>query len=189
MLSSAQGGNYTLRKLLPGDGAKLGDLFLSLSSATLARFGPHPMTRQHSAFLCSRSVSDGSTERFVLEAHDAQLVGYFIFENSPCDNEKARYRGYGIDIGHGLHLRFAPLIADQFQGLGLAPLVMPHLIQRARSRAALSIVLMGGTQKTNVHAVHFYRNMGFVPAGQFSTEIENYDMYLPLNNDQRLDPS
>ena len=57
---------------------------------------------------------------------------------------------------------------------------MPHVIKMAQTSKISSIVLMGGTQKSNRQAVRFYQKNGFIELGEFQTDVANIDMYLPI---------
>lgn len=109
------------------------------------------------------------------------LGGYFILEPRPASEEIERFAKVDIDIARGKHLRFAPSIADRYQNSGFASKVMVEVIEMAKNAGAHSIVLMGGTQSTNTLAVAFYKKFGFRHVTSYWTDIENYDMYLPLS--------
>jgi diamine N-acetyltransferase len=176
-----QGNPVILRLLLPGDGELLGRYFEGLSAETRRRFGPHPLTAGEAQNLCAR-INRFDALRFVALVPGASpaIIAYFILMLGVTEHETERYAAYDIKLDGNLDCTFAPSVADDYQGQGLASLLMPALIDTARRMGKRSLVLMGGTQATNERAVHFYQKFGFEHVGDFQTDIENRDMILYL---------
>lgn len=166
-----------LRALTAADAQALADYFDCLSPESRGRFQPHPLTREAARAICADPAP--SAIRTVLESR-GRIVGYFIMERALSVHEADRYRPFGIVLEPGQDLLFAPSVADAYQGLGLASLAMPHLLDLARRAGARSLVLMGGTQETNPRAIAFYEKHGFQPFGGYRTEVYNRDMRLIL---------
>ncbi len=180
-LLARNGAAFQLRQLGQDDVLPLAEYFASLSRETRCRFGPHPLTAEYAQQLVS--LPQDSAVRFVLQDNHhirVRLAGYFILEQSMSPHEQERYLARGIELKPGADLIFAPSVGDDYQGQGLASLVMPELIQFAREQGARSLVLMGGTQATNQPAIGFYEKFGFEYHGGFQTEVYNHDMRLLL---------
>jgi len=177
IITGRDGHEYLLRKLEMNDKALLSEYFTALSAETKSRFGPHPLTDEFAANLCSKTGD--SADRFVIvPKNEAKIVGYFIVEFELSPHEKGRYLSQGIMLEQGLDVLFAPSVADDYQNCGLASQVMPAIILHARQKGARSLVLMGGTQATNSRAIAFYEKFGFLKFGGYQTEVFNHDMRL-----------
>ncbi len=170
-------GSYTLRSLQPFDASPLARYFDGLSDATRRRFKPHPLDHQTAASLCERSLA-GELRYVVIWGK--QIIGYFVLDSHSSQHEAARFLSHGIALQDGVDFLFAPSIADAWQGRGVASLSMPALLQFARVAGARSLVLMGGTQATNVAAIAFYEKLGFQRYGGYYTDMFNHDMRLCL---------
>lgn len=169
--------HLVLRPLSRHDAAALSSYFDALSPASKRRFQPHPLTPEMAEALCAADAA--ATRRFVIEA-GGRLIAYFILEPDMAVHEAARYEPFGISLKSGQDFLFAPSVADEHQGQGIASLAMPHLISEARRHGARSLVLMGGTQATNARAIAFYEKFGFRRFGGYQTEVFNHDMRLVI---------
>lgn len=168
---------FILRTLSAQDSPALAEYFERLSDESRKRFQPHPLTREHAAYLTA--LAHDTATRFVLFSGD-RIIGYFILESEMSVHEAARYAAHGIELTSEHDILFAPSILDEYQNHGLASLVMPKLLDWARERHAKSLVLMGGTQETNRRAIAFYEKFGFQKHGGYHTEMFNHDMRLVL---------
>ncbi|MBN2181790.1 MAG: GNAT family N-acetyltransferase [Sedimentisphaerales bacterium] len=164
------------------DGLALGYFFGLLSDETKSRFAPHPLTPEYAKRLCINESGD-TAERFVLEC-DRKIIGYFILEYVMSVHEANRYRQFGVNLKSNQDILFAPCILDEYQNKGLASQVMMILIQHAKEKRMRSIVLMGGTQETNIIAKKLYEKYGFKKYGGYQTDIYNIDMRLELHQSQ-----
>jgi GNAT superfamily N-acetyltransferase len=172
---------YTLRPITVRDSNALGEYFVRLSDETKRRFQPHPLTNEQAAQLCAEqgATPDETALRLILLS-DETVIGYFILESTMSVHEASRYAAHGIELVSQKDVLFAPSILDEYQNLGLASLVMPHLLSFVKANNARSLVLMGGTQSTNPRAIAFYEKFGFEKFGGYETEIFNHDMRLIL---------
>jgi diamine N-acetyltransferase len=168
---------YALRLLRFTDTHRLQAYFDGLSATTRSRFQPHAMNRETVSTLCGAVSSN--IMRFVVLLN-ADIIGYFVLDPNMSEHEAARYRVQGIELSSGIDFLFAPSIADAWQGRKVASHAMPALIEFAKAAGARSLVLMGGTQATNVAAVAFYRKFGFTSHGGYHTGVFNHDMRLCL---------
>ncbi len=93
------------------------------------------------------------------------------------EHEKRRYAQQGIELAPYKDLLFAPCIKDSYQNQGIASQAMEQIINMYRTRVR-SLVLMGGTQATNLLGIAFYQKFGFIAHGGYQTELFNIDMRL-----------
>lgn len=171
------------RELNNADAVKLGSFFELLSEETKSKFGPHPLTKENADLLCHHIGSD-NISRFII-SNALEIIGYFILDFNPFKNEASRYQKFGIELDSNFDPVFAPCIADRYQNQGVGSQAMIFILNYARSRKLRSIVLMGGTQESNMVARSFYKKFGFKEYSKFFTEhngLENIDMMLNLDS-------
>ncbi len=180
IITAKNGTEFQFRALSKTDVRLLGNYFESLSAESRSRFAPHPLTHEHAHYLCF--LENDSAKRYVvLPEQEDEIAGYFILDSRQSAHEVERYQAVGIDLSSGLHLLFAPSVADKYQNAGIASAAMPLLLQTAADLGADSVVLLGGTQSTNPTAIALYQKFGFQYVTSYWTDIENYDMYKRLN--------
>ena len=153
--------------------------FLSnLSEETHRRFAPHafdPTTIHELA-----AEKDPDCLRFVaLDHHTANVVAYMLFDRSSLKWEIRRAVSNGFNIDKDKSVRFAPVLANAWQGSGLAGLMFGLVRDRLQLAGFDTILLWGGVQASNTKAIRFYERIGFVQAGRFWHEgVESWDMVL-----------
>lgn len=172
------GNSLTFRQLEAADNSMLGQFFQGLSAETKSKYGPHPLTQEYADELC-QNLTPLNTTRMVAVIEQA-IVGYFIIDFREIDHEVKRYATFGITLTSPKDPFFAPCISDQYQNLGIASLVMPHIIDYVKQRGGKSLVLLGGTQETNTLGIRFYKKWGFQQCGSYFSHINNLDMRLVL---------
>jgi ribosomal protein S18 acetylase RimI-like enzyme len=172
------GNAYDMRKLQNSDALALGNYFENLSPETKSRFGPHPLNHKSAYDICHGEKD--TAHRFIVLTSSGTIVAYLILEFGMIDHEKQRYMNYGIQLEEGKDLFFAPSVLDAYQNKGLASAVLTELTAYARNAGAMSLVLLGGTQESNLLALGFYTKFGFQPLGGYQTEMFNIDMRLIL---------
>lgn len=171
--------NYTLRNLIPTDAQTLATFFTELDPITRQRFGPHPLTPEFAAELCTRT-HDTAYRLVIVETDKNRIVGYMILEREVPWYEIERYRNAGISIEAHTDASFAPCIHPDVQNSGIASACMPQIIAFAQGEGLRNLVLLGGTQDTNKTALRFYEKFGFTRCGGYHTEVFNHDMMLRL---------
>ena len=180
-LIDTHGVGYVLRPLTAEDAAPLSAFFSGLSKATLGRFAPHPITYEHVESLCASRTSDSPNEYWIIVSRAGTIVGYCLLLQTRSSAELTRMREAGVDVGESRWLRFAPCLAEDYRGRGLAEALMAPLFQVARAEGVAGLVLMGGVQVDNAAALNFYQKHHFAPAGRFHWQKkDNIDMYLPM---------
>ena len=181
------GEEAVLRPLEASDAEALGDLFVSLSEATLALYAPHPFDRATAQELC-RNIRNAETTRMIAavgEGGAERIIAYFILVWSVMPGELRRYAELGIDLASREGCTLAPCVADAYQDQGVGSAVMAHVIPLARRLGFKSMILFGGTREENVRAIHFYEKHGFRKVGEFIEEsVNNYDMIMDLQAPQ-----
>jgi len=182
-LPSGEGG--VIRPLLATDGHRLGAYFAGLSSDTRRRFGPHPFDQATADRLCA-TLDVAETLRVVAVRPDlvgGEIVAYFIVMFSVTVHERARYAERGIALDAAADCTLAPSVADGYQSVGLGGQVLAYVLDLARQLTRRHVVLLGGTQATNVRAIHFYEKHGFRTIGSFEEPAgtDNFDMVLTLS--------
>ena len=172
---------FVFRELCTTDTILLGSFFNLLSESTRSRFGPHPLTSEQAAIICA-GIGKDNIKRFVVTG-SSEIIGYFILDFNPFENELERYKKYGVNIDSRVDPVFAPCIADNYQNQGIATKAMKFILEYAMEKKLKSIVLMGGTQQANMLAKSFYKKLGFEEYGEFYTahnDLNNIDMKLNL---------
>lgn len=173
---SEKDGKILLRLLGVNDSRVLGEFFRGLSHETRSRFAPHQLSMEYASALCHRLDQD-SADRFILISAE-ECVGYFILDPVIPIHEADRFRTFGISLESYRDCMFAPCMADNYQGRGLATKSMPFLLDHCLRKGYRSLALLGGTQESNLQALQFYRKFGFKKIGGYLTEVYNIDMQL-----------
>jgi diamine N-acetyltransferase len=109
-----------------------------------------------------------------------EMVAYFIIKRSFLEHDKERLEGYGIKLHPFQDFTLAPSVADNWQGKGVAGMMMQHILTDIRNRDAKRLFLWGGVQCDNAAAVKFYQKYGFISLGTFEYNGCNMDMMLEL---------
>ncbi|WP_143871068.1 GNAT family N-acetyltransferase [Catenovulum sediminis] len=174
---------YTFRVIESTDAPKLADYFTGLSEVTRKRFAPHPLTADYAYSLCQHlSAIPLKTLLMVIENQNEEIIGYFILDSKESVEEYQRYLNYQMDLTQSLDWYFAPCIAENYQNKGLSSACMQYIVKYAQAMHIENIILMGGTQKSNFQAIAFYEKNGFIKLGEFQTDVDNVDMYLPIQH-------
>ena len=165
------------------DAKPFGDYLLGLSSETGARFGPHRLTMEEADSICERLnyVDTLPLIGLVTKEESIKIIAYFILQLGVDSGEMNRYAAYGIRLDDKLDCVFAPSITDCYQNLGLGSLLIEPTMAIARAMGRKRMLLLGGTQASNHHAIHFYRKCGFRQVGEFEHKGQNIDMIADLN--------
>lgn len=78
-------------------------------------------------------------------------------------------------------MSFAPVIADAYQGRGVAGAAMQCVLAYLKQKDVRHVILLGGVQDSNAIAKTFYLQMGFSAVGGYwSRGMYNVDMMLHL---------
>ena len=180
-------GTLRLRLLNPADAESFGEFLDGLGPQSRNMFGPHPLNSDEAAGLCA-SMDDADVIRLVLETSGNRIIGYFIVFPAVNSGTIKRFADAGIPLSEETDCTFAPCLADDFQGMGIATLAMKYIIEIMQNLGFKRMVLSGGTQALNAKGRAFYAKVGFKTVKMFVTHsdtrgrIENYDMILDLSS-------
>jgi diamine N-acetyltransferase len=175
MIFKTQNGNHIfLRKLTPIDFQKLHEYLDKLSEATKKRFGPHPFDLNSIIEFYNYGLDTGYIG---YDVNREEIVAYSIIKNGVLDDDNNRYTNYNLPLNQQTDVTFAPSVADAWQSQGIGDAMFQYIHAEIKKTQAKRIILWAGVQATNEKAIGYYEKNGFVTVGQFSTSVENYDMY------------
>ncbi|GAB5380165.1 MAG: hypothetical protein Alis3KO_24740 [Aliiglaciecola sp.] len=175
--------SYSIRRLTNVDGLALADYFLQMSNQTKQYFGPHPLDADYAQKLClPDQIANDTDVRLVIvnQEEPSKIFGYFIVQVDVSENELCRYEEYGLPLAESKVVSYAPSMAEAMIGKGLGSQVFEIICKELIRLHYSTVVLMGGVQKRNTLAVHYYQKFGFKHVGSYYTEVENLDMILQL---------
>ena len=176
----ADGRSVVIKLLEPDVAGSLYTFLSQLSEETHRRFAPHAFDLSTIQSLANEAEPD--CLRFVaLDSASHNVVAYMLFDRSSLKWEIKRTatNGFTTDVDHAV--RFAPVLADDWQGSGLAALMLGLIRDRLFKAGINTILLWGGVQASNEKAIRFYQKRGFVFAGRFWHEgVESWDLLHAL---------
>lgn len=181
---NSKSGDFLLRPLVIDDAQALADYFLQMSEKTRQFFGPHPLDAPYAQKLCQPQVlAKDSDLRLIITRNrlPLEVLGYFIVQMPVSKNERDRYAGYGISLQPDHAVSYAPSMAESLIGQGIGSQVFDRIKQTLLEKGINQVLLMGGVQKRNILAVHYYQKFGFTHVGSYHTDVENLDMILHLS--------
>lgn len=177
-ISLSNGLELTVRPLLKNDQDMFGAFLSGLSPATNSLYQPHPLTVDAAREIC-QNLNYANQLPFVAVTNKGEIAAYFLFSFEYSELEAIRYKGYGIAIDFSKDCRFAPVVADAYQGKGLGGSVFKALLPIIRQLPLHSLLLSGGTWERNKRAIAFYEKNGFKLVGEFEENTKrNFDMML-----------
>jgi ribosomal protein S18 acetylase RimI-like enzyme len=154
-----------VRRLGALDVAALRRFLAGLSPATRAVFLPHADDDATLARYVERNR--GGTDRTYVLMADAEVVGYFFLWEF---DQPVPLLGLGL--------------ADAWQGQGLGPQMLAHLITDARNAGRVAVELT--TVPGNIRAFRLYQRAGFMHVGDVENVagdgriVREHRMFLPL---------
>lgn len=104
------------------------------------------------------------------------LVGYAILRLDIPTHDRERMAGYGFRPDSRIDASFAPSVAAESRGTGLADELWSRVLRDAFEHGRRRIFLWGGVKAENHRAIRFYERHGFIRIGVFYHEGENVDM-------------
>lgn len=169
-----------LRQLQASDAVALYNYFQNLSANTKLRFAPHPFDWDTVKEISSEKNAD--CLRFVaIHADNAQVVAYMILQPRLVVWDLDRYKRRGQLIKPESSASFAPSVANEWQGSGLAIMMSKYIEAIALDLGIRKFVLWGGVQASNEQAIRFYQKLNYQTMGNFYFEgKENMDMCKQL---------
>jgi ribosomal protein S18 acetylase RimI-like enzyme len=165
------------RRLQISDLDNLHNYLQDLSAETKRRFGPHRFDRQT---LNEFYESDSNIGFVAIELESQNIVAYSIIKVGFLAHDRDRLESYGLTLDNRTDATFAPSVADLWQGCGIGKHLFRFIIQDLEIFSTQRIILWGGVQLDNQHAIKYYKKIGFETIGQFYYNGENYDMIFRI---------
>ncbi|MBD2700550.1 GNAT family N-acetyltransferase [Spirosoma sp. BT702] len=172
----------TIRLLESSDSAKLTAYFGGLSEQTKSYFAPHSFIVETVEHICKTLNPEEVVRLVAVSSATGKIIAYFLLLSGATPSDTARFQALGMPIHTATDYSIAPSIADDYQSRGLGNHLMKKSLAIARTMGKQRIILWGGIQDRNQRAMHYYQKYGFINAGQFTNDVLNYDMYLPLGD-------
>lgn len=161
-----------IKRLTSEDFESLSQYLVELSDETKGRFGPHG----YDLASLQDHYADQHSLGFLLMDQAGLILGYSAVYQGFLEHDRERLSAYGLKLSHHTDATFAPSIADPFQGKGLGKKMFHEIVRQLRLTGISRLILWGGVQLANPHAVNYYRKLGFSTIGQFEYHGWNFDM-------------
>lgn len=171
-----------IRRLQKTDLNNLYSYLHNLSDETKRRFGPHSFDR-HS--LTEFYESDCNLGFVAIAAETNEILAYSIIKIGFLEHDKYRLESYGLNLNNETDATFAPSVADLWQGFGIGKHLFDFILSNLENHKIQRIILWGGVQLDNHHAINYYKKIGFETLGQFTYNGENYDMIFRIHQIKR----
>jgi diamine N-acetyltransferase len=165
-----------LRRLGDGDYHRLSEYLSELSPESKGRFGPHAFDEASIRVLYGQP--DLYTGYIAQSFENEAIVAYSIIKTGYLEHDRFRLESYGLRLDPQTDVTFAPSVADAWQGCGLGAAMFRLILSDLKMRSVRRVILWGGVQAGNTHAMHYYQHLGFVNLGAFEYHGLNYDMAL-----------
>ena len=151
-----------------------------LSPLSRSRFAPHSFDWDFIKEI--RLENDHPLKRFVaVPADQSNIVAYILLLPGLEPGDLSRYKRRGQHIKPETSASFAPSVAEDWQGSGLAISLSNYVETVAFDLGIRELVLWGGVQATNHRAIHFYEKIGYQRKGNFYFNgMDNIDMSKTL---------
>lgn len=151
----------------------------ALSAETVKRFSPHAFDLGSVEKLYKPGT--GYMGYIALDNASRKIIAYAIVKTGYLEHDAARLNAYGQCLSMATDCTFAPSVADEWQGMGVADELFEFIYTHVKEKGFRRIILWGGVQAANEPALKFYFKKKFKVLGQFSYHGENYDMALEIN--------
>lgn len=168
-----------IRKVAEEDAGILFHFLRNLSPETLSTFAPHAFDETTIRQLCDSTHAD-DTYRYLAVNQGDRCIAYALLKTGIIWHDADRLTQYGLNLAEHFYGTFAPCVAEDYQGSGLASAIFTHVEEEARRGQMNRLILWGGVQKNNTRAVRFYEKSGFRIVGEFEYHGQNLDMVKEL---------
>lgn len=170
-----------LRKVRPEDVHPLAEYLSLLGPVTRIRFGPHGFDPDDlSSVYGPPSLYTGY---IALEKQTQRIIAYAVVKKGFLAHDTHRLQSYGLILSEETDATFAPSVADDWQGRGLGVALFNYIKSDLSQQSIRRIILWGGVQASNAHAVGYYQKLGFTTLGAFEYQGSNFDMMLTITPD------
>jgi len=168
------GQEVVIRSLENGDAHALHHYLQNLSELSKRRFGPHPFDESTVHSICDNLASDNCI-RLTCFAGE-RCIAYALLLPGILPPDAQRYLTYGFEVSKYKYATYAPSVAEDYHGQGIAQLMFDKLQEKAIGLGADYMVLWGGVQQGNPRAKRFYEKNGFIKIGSFDLNGGDDDM-------------
>jgi GNAT superfamily N-acetyltransferase len=172
-----------LRKVRPEDVHPLAEYLSLLGPVTRSRFGPHGFDTAN--LLSLYEPPSLYTGYVALERQTQRVIAYAVVKKGFLAHDAQRLQSYGLVLNEETDATYAPSVADDWQGRGLGTALFDYIKSDLSHQSIRRIILWGGVQASNVHAIGYYQKLGFTTLGAFEYQGSNFDMILPIAPDTR----
>ena len=176
-----------IRLLRRDDGTVFGRYLVALAQQAREQLPPHRFDQDAAEAICADAGDPHVLRTLAVVRDDAgqRVVGYFILRLGVSGPERARFANYRLVLDERTDCKLATSVAEDYRHQGVGKSMMEHALELARRVGRKRVLLAGGIQASNVHAIHFYTRFGFRVVGQFTTvrgeaQVDNFDMILDL---------
>ncbi|HRG23059.1 MAG TPA: GNAT family N-acetyltransferase [Chitinophagaceae bacterium] len=170
--------NILYKEISPVDFSPLFAYLNSFSERTKLRFGPHDFSLHG----IHEFYADRKNTGYILRnMEDHHIIAYGVVRQGYVGGDFERYLSYGTGPDSYYDCTLAPSVADAWQRKGIGDLLMHFILNEVHRKQFRRIVLWGGVQSTNTHAVNFYEKHHFRKIADFTHNGNNHDMiyWLP----------
>lgn len=168
-----------IRKVAEEDAGILFHFLRNLSPETLSAFAPHAFDETTIRQL-GENPHASDTRRYLAVNQGGRCIAYALLKTGIIWHDADRLTQYGLNLAEHFYGTFAPCVAEDYQGSGLAQALLKHIEEEARGQKMNRLVLWGGVQKNNTRAVRFYEKSGFSMVGEFEYHGQHLDMVKVL---------
>lgn len=170
----------TFRVINRGDADALRLYYDNLPIEDRSWFKPHSFEIEKIRLMINE-VGD-SLNPYIAIDEGARIIAYFFVFKGITENDQRRIERAGICLADMKIYSFAPSVARDFKGTGLADRLFFEIELQLIKTGIDCLVLQGGVNATNVRAISYYKKIGFVSAGEFERgEESNFAMYKMLS--------
>jgi ribosomal protein S18 acetylase RimI-like enzyme len=155
----------------------------SFDEQTARFFAPHPSDLKSIQTFYQDPLHRGWC---AVDDISGSLVGYAILRLDIPTHDRERMAGYGFRPDSRIDASFAPSVAAESRGTGLADELWSQVLRDALDHGRRRIFLWGGVKAENQRAIRFYERIGFIRIGIFFHEGDNLDMVYLSRVDEHI---
>ena len=160
------------------DAGALQDFFAELASQASRSWPAHPTVPAHARHLCTCDDTVASCEIACL---GPELVGCAVVGWQFREKTLARLRLAGAPPDPAADALVSLHVADAWQGMGLAHLLVQRAAVLARQRRRTRLVLAGGLPADAPNLIGLYEALGFRTVGRDPAGARTVEMVLDLD--------
>lgn len=162
-----------IRPLISGDHLQLLAYLQELDADAQRFFSPHGNSPEA---LASFYLDPKNRGWCYVSPETGRIGAYAVLRCGGLEHDTVRMVGYGFKPDERIDASFAPSVATDFRGTGVAAQLWARVLEDAISLGSTRIFLWGGVKAENHRAINFYVRCGFLTVGRFIHEGDNIDM-------------